>query len=191
MEVPGLAIPCWRDGTQACPTQVSDQPRSCHSAGPGSSSAMGTTWRPRPCMIPMRWSTCPLRACSAPADTSLWSSVLTAAGQLQAWPCAMRVSLMGPNQGWRAWVGAWAWSLFCHTLPLPLQSLITPSNSALAHLAHCPSLPVPPLKSRSPTPSLQETPAWTHALWPKGILKNLKSKKGPVLREGELLQETR
>lgn len=78
---------------------VSNQPRSCCSADPGSSSETGTTWRPRLCMIPMRWSTCPLRACSALADTSLWSSALTAAGQLQAWPCAMRVSLMGPNQG--------------------------------------------------------------------------------------------
>lgn len=97
---------------------ISNQPHTCRSAGPGSSSAMGTMWRPRLCMIPMRWSTYPLRACSAPADTSLWSSVLTAAGQLQAWLCATRVSLMVPKKGCRGL------GLGSHTLPFP------PSNSS-------------------------------------------------------------
>lgn len=57
--------------------------------------------------------------------------------------------------------------LGCHTLPLCLHSIITPFNSAPAHFALRPSLPVSSLKSRSPTPSLQETLAWTQALWSK------------------------
>ena len=152
----------WYPSLGPHPTQLSDQPRSCRSPGPGSSSAMGTMWRPRPCMIPTRWSTCPLRACSAPADTSLWSSVLTAVGRLQAWPCAMRVSLLGPNWGW----GSRAWGLFSHPPPLPPFHHHTFQLSPCSPATQVPS-PYPSPEVQDSTPSFQETPAWTQDLWSK------------------------
>lgn len=120
MRVPGLVIPCWRDPPQACGhIHLVQQLDSCHSPGPGSSFAMGTTWRLHQYMIPTRWNTCPSRAFSAPADTSSWNSVRIAVGQLQGWPCVMRVSLLGPNGG-----------------PSPIPSLSLPP------FHHSPSLPL-------------------------------------------------
>lgn len=114
-----------------------DQPCSRSSPGPGSSSVMGTMWRPLQCMIPTRWSTCPSKACSAPADTSSWSSVLTAVGQPQAWPCAMRVSLLGPRRGGGLEPRASSLTPSSHHL----HSTIPPSNLALAQLALSPTPP--------------------------------------------------
>lgn len=172
MGVPGLVIPCWRDATQAwghTPSGSATSLHSCHSPGSGSSFAMGTTWRPHRCMIPMRWNTCPLRACSALANTSLLSSVLTAAGQLQAWPCAMRVSLLGPHWGWRVHGDGLGPRVFLpHPTPLCLHA-VTPSKSAPAHSVLRPPFPAPLFGSGIPTAALQETSAWTQALWSKGI----------------------
>ena len=162
---PGSTLPeGWYPSLGPHPTQLSDQPRSCRSRGPGSSSVMGTTWRPRPCMIPTRWSTCPLRACSAPADTSSWSSVLTAVGWLRAWPCATRVSLLGPNQG----SGSPAQGLFSHSPSLPQfphhYFQLAPCSPATQVLS-----PYSSPEIQDSAPSLQETPAWTQALWSKRI----------------------
>lgn len=146
MGVPGLVIPYWRDATQAwghTPSGSATSLHSCHSPGSGSSFAMGTTWRPHRCMIPMRWNTCPLRACSALANTSLSSSVLTAAGQLQAWPCAMRVSLLGPHWGWGSRGMGLGLGSFSHTLPLSASMLsLLPSQPLLTRYLGPLSLPL-------------------------------------------------